>query len=127
MHARSLRLSSALLALALSSACASAPVAGPAVDVERAPWIRTAHARIVDDGGAAHLEVDLRAAFPGLESRRSVTVQGYSADGQLVFTRAGVAEAGMQDARYHRNVDARLALPLPDLSGVAELRVIAGR
>ncbi|MBK7877025.1 MAG: hypothetical protein IPJ77_14980 [Planctomycetes bacterium] len=120
-------IATALLSLSLNSACVAPATTGPALHVERAAWIRGAHAALVQDAGATRLAVDLKAAFPALESRRTVTVEAFSADGKLLFTRTAVARPGMNDARYHRTVAARVSVELPDLAGVAELRVHAGR
>ena len=119
-------IASALLALSLHSACVAPAAAAPALTLERAAWIRGAHAVLVHEDAGTKLEVDLKAAFPALEARRTLTVEAFSADGKRLFTRSAVARPGANDARYHRTVTARVALDLPDLSGVAELRVHAG-
>lgn len=112
-------IASALLALSLHSACV-APAAAPTLTVERAAWIRGAHAALVHEDAGTKLRWTLKAAFPALEARRTVTVEAFSADGKRLFTRSAVARPGASDSRYHRTVTARVALDLPDLSGVAE-------
>lgn len=117
----------ALLALSLNSACVTPSASGPAVQVDRAAWVRTAHATVVQEGTSARLAVDLQAAFPAIAARRTVTVEGFASDGRLLFTKSVVACAGTNDARHHRTVKARASIVLPELANVAELRVHAGR
>ncbi|NUP94796.1 MAG: hypothetical protein HUU28_01415 [Planctomycetaceae bacterium] len=118
-----------LLGLCLLGSCAavapsdSLPASAPAIEIERAPWIRSAHAQVVDE----RLEVELLGAIPALQSRRGVTVEAVDATGQRLFSVTGVASLGTNDARYHRSAPSRLSLALPQLEGVAALRVVAGR
>lgn len=118
-----------VLGLCLLGSCAAVAPSGaavastPAIQVERAPWIRSAHAQVVD----SHVEVELVGAFPAFQSRRAVTVEAVDAAGQRLFAVSGVAAQGTLDARFHRSAKSRLSLALPQLDGVAELRVSAGR
>jgi len=114
----------ALLALALHGARPAAD--GPALALERAGHVSHAQAALVRGDGSAHLAVDFKVAFPALAARRTVVVEALGADGQLLFTRSVVARHGMNDARQHRSVRARARVALPDLAGVARLRVRAG-
>lgn len=120
-----IRFALSLLGLALATACASAPVAGPAIEIESAHGVRAAHARLLP--GEAALEVELRTAFVTLPGQRLVTVEGVAADGRVLFTREAKARAATIDARYHRETRARARVELPELSEVAGLRVRAGR
>ena len=120
-----LRFAPSLLGLALLTACASAPVAGPAIEIESSHGVRAAHARLLP--GEAALEVELRAAFVTLPGQRLVTVEGVAADGRVLFRREAKARATSIDARYHRETRSRARVELPELSEVAGLRVHAGR
>lgn len=118
-----------ILGLCLLGSCATVTPSGaavasaPSIELERAPWIRSAHAQVVD----SHVEVELVGAFPAFQSRRAVTVEAVDAAGQRLYTVTGVAALGTLDARFHRSAKSRLSLALPQLDGVAELRVLAGR
>ena len=118
-----------VLGLCLLGSCAAvapsstAPGSPLALEVERAPWIRSARAELVD----THVEVELVGLFPALQSRRAVTVDAVDAAGARLYTVEGVASLGTLDARFHRFGASRLSLALPRLDGVAELRVSAGR
>ena len=119
------RLVLSLFALALVSACAAAPVRGPAIEIEPSHGLRAAHARLLEDEST--LEVELRTAFVTLPGQRLVTVEGLAADGRVLFTREAKARAGSIDARYHRETRSRARVELPELSEVAGLRVRACR
>jgi len=120
-----LRFSLSLLALALATSCAAAPVAGPSIEIEPSHGLRAAHARLLP--GEATLEVELRTAFVTLPGQRLVTVEGLAADGRVLFTREAKARATSTDARYHRETRSRARVELPELSEVAGLRVHTGR
>lgn len=118
-------LAAALLAFSLHAA--PAPGAGPVLNVERAAYVRTAHATLVRDEGKTFASVAFRLGVPAVQARRTVTVVGLAQDGSVLFERTAVATQGMNDARFQRAVDARVRVELPDVAGLSELRVRAGR
>lgn len=120
-------LATALLALSLNTACAAPASAAPTLDVERAAYVRSAHAALVHDGGKAFATVAFQVGAPAIEARRTVTLVGLASDGTVLFERTVVATAGMNDARFHRSVTARARVELPELAGLSSLRIRAGR
>lgn len=117
----------ALLALALHAAPASDASAAPAVHVERAAYVRSAHAALVSADGKMFANVELDVAAPAISARRTVSLVGLASDGTVLFERRVVATAGMNDARFQRAVHARARVELPEVAGLSELRVRAGR
>jgi hypothetical protein len=123
-HLTPLVLGLSLLGTSATVAPAGAAAASaPAIEIERAPWIRSAHARLVDSA----VEVELVGAFPALQARRTVTVEAVDAAGQRLYSVSGIASLGTNDARFHHIAPSHLSLALPRVDGVAELRVVAGR
>ena len=119
-------LSSTVLALALHLGSAAPAPAAPAIQIERASYVRAAHATLVHADGKEFLAVDWRGAFPPVEARRTLVVEGLDAAGNVLFTRNALACTGMNDARFHRSFDARARVELPSTAGAATLRVRAG-
>src|SRR5262245_7051563 len=111
-------LAPALLALALASAPAR-----PALGLEQGVGVRRAQAALTESGTLA---VELELAFPATAARRALRIEALDADGRVLFTREAVARAGMNDARHHRTVRARASIALPELGGVARLRLRTG-
>lgn len=118
--------STTVLALVLNFTAPAAPKA-PAIEVDRAGYVRSAHAVRVTEGEKELLVVDWRGAFPPSQARRTLVVEGLDAAGKVVFTREARAGAGMNDARFHRSFSARARVELPKLDAVVTLRVRAGR
>lgn len=117
-------LSSTVLALTLHLSPA-APSA-PAIQVERAGYVRSAHAVLVKREGKDFLSVDWRSAFPPTQARRTLVVEGLDAAGNVLFTRQASACDGMNDARFHRSFTARAKVELPAATPAVTLRVRTG-
>lgn len=112
-----------ILGLCLLGSCATVAPSGataasaPSIELERAPWIRSAHAQVVD----SHVEVELVGAFPAFQSRRAVTVEAVDAVGHASTPSRVSRRSETLDARFHRSAKSRLSLALPQLDG-ARLR-----
>ncbi len=119
-------LSSTVLALALELASVPAPAPTPAIQVERAPYARAVHAALVQRDGKEFLAVDWLSAYPPIEARRTVVVEGLDSAGNVLFTRSVAACPGMNDARFHRAFQARARVELPASVSATTLRVRAG-
>lgn len=116
----------ALAVLASPPAVQPPPIEAPRVVVEHAGPVQTARAEIRREDGRVLMRCHLHAGWPPIAARRAVTLEAIDAGGKVLFTRSGVARREPATLRHKRGFDAELSLPLPDLSGVAVLRVRAG-
>jgi hypothetical protein len=92
----------------------------PQATLPHAGFLRDARTELRADG---HFAFEGRIQWPATATRTSFVVEGLAADGSLVFERPVKAHAPSPAGHHLGFVRAKFELALPELDGVAQLRV----